>query len=373
MKFAAMLYTAGAVAVLAAIVLRPWYLDVNTVSAAPTPEGETSTETAPPAVNTNAVPTTPSAAPQATETTGAPATPDASAAPAPTDQPPVAMPAATPEAAPETAPTATPQPITPAAPVAPTAPANDGNTGGQTNVMPDYEREQRMAGEITDMILDGDVMELNDGAQDFMAIYTETETSPARGTVIIAHGRGFHPDWADVVNPLRVGLTASGWNTLSLQMPVLEKEAKYYDYVPLFSNASKRIQAGIDYLKSVSAAPIVLVGHSCGAHMAMQWVREHNDADIKAYVGLGMGATDYKQPMREPFPLASMKVPVLDLYGADEFPAVIKMAPERLAMMQQAGNAQSKQATVMGANHYFNDKGEELTAAVAEWLNSLTL
>ena len=39
--------------------------------------------------------------------------------------------------------------------------------------------------------------------------------------MIILHGRGYHPDWAEVANPLRVGL-AEGWNTLSLKMPVLD-------------------------------------------------------------------------------------------------------------------------------------------------------
>ncbi len=41
--------------------------------------------------------------------------------------------------------------------------------------------------------------------------------------VLINHGRGFHPDWVDTVQPLRVGLVDYGWNTLSIQMPVLAK------------------------------------------------------------------------------------------------------------------------------------------------------
>lgn len=228
-----------------------------------------------------------------------------------------------------------------------------------------------MANEISDMILDGDVIELNDGNEDFMAILTEAEQP--RGAVIILHGRGFHPDWQDVANPLRVGLVEKGWTTLSLQMPVLEKQAKYYDYLPLFPNADKRIDAGINLLKEQGIAPIVLVGHSCGAHMAMHWVESKGDGDIAAYVGLGMGATDYQQEMKGPFPLAQMKVPVLDIYGEKEYPQVIKMAPDRLGQMQQAGNAQSKQMVLPGANHYFTDKGSELTAVVANWLNSLTL
>jgi hypothetical protein len=45
-------------------------------------------------------------------------------------------------------------------------------------------------------------------------------------------------------------------------------------------------------------------------------VRKFRDGAIDAYIGIGMRATDYGQPMLEPFPLDGMKVPVLDVYGA---------------------------------------------------------
>jgi alpha-beta hydrolase superfamily lysophospholipase len=235
---------------------------------------------------------------------------------------------------------------------------------------PDFEREARLASEIVDGIMDGDAVMLADGDHEFLSIYTEADEP--KGTVIILHGRGFHPDWMDAVQPLRVGLVEEGWSTLSLQMPVLEKTAKYYDYEPIFPASHARIEAAIAYAKEQSDKPVVILAHSCGAHMAMSWIREKSDESIDAYIGAGMGATDFKQPMREPFPLASMKVPVLDVYGTDEYPAVLRMAEERLAMITEAGNAQSAQKTVEGANHYFANKGEEATAVVAEWLNNLT-
>lgn len=253
-------------------------------------------------------------------------------------------------------------------------PANSDNAAKPDNsadAKPNYEREQRLAEEIRDAIMDGKPVDLNDGQEDFLAIYTEAEQP--RGAVIILHGRGFHPDWQDVAQPLRTGLVEKGWSTLSLQMPVLEKEAKYYDYVPLFPNASRRINAGIAFLKEQGVPATVLAAHSCGAHMAMHWVEEHGDKDIAAYVGMGMGATDYKQEMQQPFPLAGMKVPVLDVYGENEYPQVLKMAPERKQLMQQAGNADSKQQILPGSDHYFTDKGTELNAIVANWLNKLPL
>ena len=66
-----------------------------------------------------------------------------------------------------------------------------------------------------------------------------------------------------------------------------------------------------------------------------------------------------------------MHVPILDLYGADEYPAVIRLAPRRKAMMDKAGHAGSRQVVLPGANHYFTDQGDALLAAVADWLDQL--
>lgn len=234
---------------------------------------------------------------------------------------------------------------------------------------PDYAREARLADEIVDTILDGDAEWLQADGREFLSIYTEADEP---GTaVLILHGRGFHPDWADTVNPLRVGLVEQGYSTLSLQMPVLHKEAKYYDYVPIFHHAFARIEAGIDFLRTSGHEKVVLLAHSCGVHMAMSWIRDGNDKSIDAFIGLGMGATDYRQPMNQPLPLDWMKVPVLDLYGAEEYPAVIRMAPRRKAMMDKAANAGSRQQVLPGANHYFTDQGDALVAAVSAWLDSL--
>ncbi len=43
---------------------------------------------------------------------------------------------------------------------------------------------------------------------------------------LLAHGIGIHPNWEQVIQPLRVALSEQGWNTLSIQMPVLANEAK---------------------------------------------------------------------------------------------------------------------------------------------------
>ena len=89
-----------------------------------------------------------------------------------------------------------------------------------TNVFAsDLAKEKRWADQVVDAILDGEAIWLNDGKSEFLGIYTEAEENKDRAVIVI-HGTGIHPDWPQVVQPLRVGLTEHNWNTLSIQMPV---------------------------------------------------------------------------------------------------------------------------------------------------------
>lgn len=237
---------------------------------------------------------------------------------------------------------------------------------------PDYEREGRLAAEIVDAIVIGDPVDLNDGNRDFLGILTETDDE-AKGAVLILHGRGFHPAWPTVIQPLRTELPDEGWATLSIQLPVLGKEAKYYDYVPIFPDAHGRISAAIENLREAGYKKVVVLAHSCGAHMAMSYVRKYGAKDFDAYIGVGMGATDYKQPMAEPFPLPQIKAPMLDIFGSNDYPAVLRMAAERKTMLIEAGNDKSRQEVVLGADHYYTKEADvqALKEQILAWLNSL--
>lgn len=154
-------------------------------------------------------------------------------------------------------------------------------------------------------------------------------------------------------------------------MPVLSQSATYSDYVPLFTNADKRIDAAITFLKNRGTSRIILAAHSCGAYMAMHWLTTQGSKQIAAFIGMGMGVTDQSRKMSGTFPFDKINVPVLDIYGEKEFPQVIETAPERQALMKKGGNPASKQMVLPEANHFFTNKGDELTAVVGNWLNSL--
>ncbi len=233
---------------------------------------------------------------------------------------------------------------------------------------PDYGREARIAEQIEPQIFDGEAVWLNDGERDFLSIYLEADEP--KGAVLLLHGRDVNPEDLNVIGPMRVGLADEGWATLALQMPVLEKGHTYYDYLPILGYAHPRIESGISFLRQQGLETVVLAGHSCGAHMANDWLNANGDDAIQGYIAMGLGATDYGQDLKTPFPIADMSVPVLDIYGSEEFPRPLSMVDSRLEMLRQNGNPGSHQEVVQGANHYFQDYGETLTEAVATWLNS---
>lgn len=236
------------------------------------------------------------------------------------------------------------------------------------SVASDREKEKRWAAQVTDSILDGEPIYLNDGEADFLTIDTRAE-EPQETAIIVIHGIGIHPDWEQIVQPLRVQLAESGWNTLSLQMPVLPNEATDKEYTPLMKEVPARIDAGIRYLSKEGAKKVVIVAHSMGARMASYYLAHKTvykeaktETPIIAFVGIGMGEGNSEH-------LAKIKMPVMDLYGSKDLPDVLKFTPDRAKAAE--GNKQYQQKKVDGANHFFDEKNDELLEAVMTFIKSL--
>ncbi|MBT8119796.1 MAG: alpha/beta hydrolase family protein [Gammaproteobacteria bacterium] len=230
----------------------------------------------------------------------------------------------------------------------------------------DLAKEKRWADQVVDAILDGDAVWLNDGKSDFLGIYTEAEEDKGRA-VIVMHGTGIHPDWAQVVQPLRVGLIEHNWNTLSIQMPVLPNEAEYKDYAPLYDEVAPRIDAAIKYLQENGSKDIVLIGHSQGSAMTAYYLTTSKQ-DVKGFVAIGMATLASDPRMNSIKALESIKVPVFDLYGSEDLEEIIASAGERKAAAKKAGNKNYKQTQITG-NHFFDGQEDELLETVADWLD----
>jgi len=235
----------------------------------------------------------------------------------------------------------------------------------------DLEKETRLKNQIIDYIMDGEALMLRADNHAFLSIYMQADQQPPKGGVILMHGRGLHPNWPNVIYPLRTRLPAYGWNTLSIQMPVLDNQSTFYDYLDILPEAYPRISAAVAFLRQQGIKRIVLLAHSCSVHMSIGWLEQHPEENIYAYIGIGMGSIDRGQPMRKPFPLETFDMPLLDIRGEYDYPAVQGQAANRWKRIQQAGNPGSRQLEIDGADHYFNDRDDALLAAVVDWLNSL--
>ncbi|MFV1992917.1 MAG: alpha/beta fold hydrolase [Acidiferrobacterales bacterium] len=233
----------------------------------------------------------------------------------------------------------------------------------------DLAKEKRWAEQTVDSIMTGDAVWLKANGQKFLAIYTEPTTEKKPGGVIVLHGLGAHPNWVDVVQPLRTRLPETGWFTLSLQMPILDNKADYKDYKPLFPEIAPRINAGLNYLKSKGVKKITIIGHSMGATMAGYYVANNKRPEIRSLVAIGAvghlfkdSKLDYIQSLKK------ITVPVLDISGSDDFPSVVQTKKLKAKTAREAGNKNYYEVEIKGANHFLVGKEDELVKEVDNWL-----
>jgi pimeloyl-ACP methyl ester carboxylesterase len=221
----------------------------------------------------------------------------------------------------------------------------------------DYVREQRWAEEIGPGIVVGDPVYLGAAGRKFLAIWTPT--AKATAGVIVVHGLGMHPDWG-LINPLRSQLAERGYATLSVQMPVGFKEARADRYPPLYPEAAARLRAAVEFLRARGLSRVALVSHSMGARMANHFLNEAGDARVDAWVAIGI--------LGEITAPETLRAPVLDLYGALDFPAVLESAAARAQALKKIRG--SGQVEVAGADHFFTGKEAELVMRVAQFLDA---
>ncbi|MFO7602495.1 MAG: DUF3530 family protein [Gammaproteobacteria bacterium] len=233
----------------------------------------------------------------------------------------------------------------------------------------DKAKEQRWAEQIVDAIMVGEPewLELQD--HKILGIYTEATTPTASGGALVLHGSGVHPDWPDVIYPLRTQLPDHGWHTLAIQMPVLANEAEYDDYAPLFAEVAPRIEAGIKYLQDKGIQNIVIIAHSLGTTMSAHYLASSPNAAVRAFVAVGMPGQHAKaEAMNNLKSLEKISLPLLDIYGSEDLESILKTADQRASAAKRAGNTAYSQVEVPGANHFFNGQGDTLVKRVRGWL-----
>lgn len=219
---------------------------------------------------------------------------------------------------------------------------------------PDYAREERLAQEIVPAIVVGDAVYLETPShRRVLALYTPV--SRAKGGVIVVHGAGVHPDWG-LDGALRTGLADVGFATLSVQMPVLAKDAPHDSYPALFPEAGGRIGAAVAFLRERGIRGLAIVSHSTGASMVDAYLARGDAERIDAWVIVGM-PVDFAVPPREA---------VLDVIADNDFPDVRAAARKRRSRLP--GDGCSRALVLEGTDHLMENRQQALVVAVAPFL-----
>jgi len=234
----------------------------------------------------------------------------------------------------------------------------------------DLAKEKRWSDQIVDFLIDGEPHSLDIDGHKFLAIYTPETTDKPLGAVILLHGMGVHPDWPQVISPLRTSLPETGWATLSLQMPILPNEANETDYIPLFSEVPGRIKAGIDFLANKGIKRIVIIGHSMGATMAANYLSNKSTPRVNALIVIGTTGSrpESERVLDNEISFRKIKLPVLDIYGSEDLEEVISSAQGRAGAIAKTGNAISRQVGIKGSNHFHVGHETELLDTIITWL-----
>jgi pimeloyl-ACP methyl ester carboxylesterase len=220
----------------------------------------------------------------------------------------------------------------------------------------DYVREKKWADEITPGIVVGDPVYLEEKAgHTFLTIYTEAPN--AQAGLVIVHGIGVHPDHG-LIGTLRSALPDHGYTTLSMQMPVLAAEASAEEYPSTFGEAGERLKVAVEYLQAKGYKKIAIVSHSMGSRMTHNYLTRDPSAPVNAWVCIGLGGED---------DFRHMTLPVLDLYGENDLPAVLQGAQRCAASLKNL--QRSQQVMAPQADHFFHNQQAELVRYVRDFLD----
>ena len=130
--------------------------------------------------------------------------------------------------------------------------------------------------------------------------------------------------------------------------------------MPLYPDARERFQLAVDFLKAKGYRNIGIVSHSLGATMANQYLIRTDDTSVGAWVFIGI-----LQGLEEMY---RIKIPVMDVYGTNDFTVTMWGGPERLKEIEKK-NPLNKQVIVDKASHFFEGQEEELLKIVVGFLD----
>lgn len=233
----------------------------------------------------------------------------------------------------------------------------------------DIEREKHLAEQIKDSLIVGEIANLQANGEEFIALINNQEPAKPRGSIIILHGMSAHPNSPQIIYPLRSQLASLGWVTAAIQLPVLAADATIDDYLKQIKPSAGRIQSSLDYMRhQFKNRPCVLVAHSLGAIMAVNFMAQQQKLACDALVLIGLPTIASELPEAQSLELLKkISIPTLDIYGSQDLNSVKEMAPTRQLTLLK-GSPLNRQVEIAGADHTFNGLNDTLIRSVHSWL-----
>jgi hypothetical protein len=224
----------------------------------------------------------------------------------------------------------------------------------------DREREARIESEATATLFDGEPVRINvapgnDGFEkNFLGIWTEGDND--KPVVVLAHGPQRHIA-TDIIASTALELNQLGYGTLSLQLPVLNKDCQNAeDYPSTFPESFARIDAAAKWLQSKEMDNLALFGHWVGnAYLA-----NTKDAPYQAWIVNGLTGRFGSMGDNEPR--------VLDVFGEKGNSFTLRSAWMRRIWLWFRDDG--RQVIVPGADQNFADQTDDLAKAIDGFLRN---
>lgn len=178
--------------------------------------------------------------------------------------------------------------------------------------------------------------------------------------VVLLHDMGAHPDWSEVIRPLRQALVAAGWAVFSPQLPLLAAGSSRGDYEAVQSLAVARIRLALSHVQAQDFARLAVVGYGTGASASLICFVDPATPKLFAFTAIGLHQADN-----------SGDVPFLDVFGSLDESQIRTAVTERALAARRRTQSDYRRIEIVGADHRFTGNADELVKRVSGWLNSL--
>jgi hypothetical protein len=213
--------------------------------------------------------------------------------------------------------------------------------------------------------IDGEVVDLAPDGDDTIAIYRPHQTHTARGGAILLHDSHANADSAAVVRPLRLGLAAGGWHTLSVQLPVAYADA-IDDGIAQRATIARRLGAASQWLRERDIRNQVVIAHGDSAWGVLDTIAGGGAAEIRALVLVSSTLGVNRAPDTRDT-LADLDLPLFDLVAEHDRPRVLDAVKTRQRWARQA-EQEATLSIVAAARPDFPGTTAIMIKAVRAWL-----